>query len=83
MIIMPIMLCGEVTRSKYSRLQSTVRKGRAEHYSTFRDFVYCRKTGTPDISEDLLKTEIIVIKTTGNLISRSKRQNPAVLREYL
>ena len=41
---------------------------------------YCRRTGTPDIFEDLRKTEIIVIKTTGNLISRSKRQNPAVLR---
>ena len=45
--------------------------------------VYCRRTGTPDIFEDLRKTEIIVIKTTGSLISRRKRQNPAVLREYL
>ena len=45
--------------------------------------VYCRRTGTPDIFEDLRKTEIIVMKTTGNLISRSKRQNPAVIREYL
>ena len=45
--------------------------------------VYCRRTGTPDIFEDLRKTEKIVIKTTGNLISRSKRQNPAVLRKYL
>ena len=26
---------------------------------------------------------IIVIETTGNLISRSRRQNPAVLRKYL
>ena len=41
--------------------------------------VYCRS----DIFEDLRKTEIIVKKTTGNLISRSKRQNPAVFREYL
>ena len=45
--------------------------------------VYCRRTGTPDIFEDLRRTEIIVIKTTGSLISRRKRQNPAVLREYL
>ena len=45
--------------------------------------VYCRRTGTPDIFEDLRKTEIFVIKTTGSLISRRKRQNPAVLREYL
>ena len=45
--------------------------------------VYCRRTGPPDIFEDLRKTEIIVIKTTGSLISRSKRQSPAVLREYL
>ena len=45
--------------------------------------VYCRSTGTPDIFEDLRKTEIIVKKTTGNPISRSKRQNPAVLKEYL
>ena len=45
--------------------------------------VYCRRTSTPDIFEDLRRTEIIVIKTTGNLISRSKIQNPAVLREYL
>ena len=45
--------------------------------------VYCRRTGTPNIFEDLRKTEKIFIKTTGNIISRSKRQNPAVLREYL
>ena len=45
--------------------------------------VYCSRTGTLDIFEDLRKTEIIVIKTTGSLISRRKRQNPAVLREYL
>ena len=45
--------------------------------------VYCRRMGTPDNFEDLRKKEIIVIKTTGNLISRSKRQKPAVLREYL
>ena len=44
---------------------------------------YCRRTGTPDNIEDPRKTEIIVIKVTGNLISRSKRQKPAVLREYL
>ena len=45
--------------------------------------VYCRRTGTPDVFEDLRKTEIIVIKTTGSLISRRKKRNPAVLREYL
>ena len=45
--------------------------------------VYCRRTGTPDFFEDLQKTEIIVIKTTGSFISRRKRQNPAVLRGYL
>ena len=45
--------------------------------------VYCRRTGIPDIFEDLRKTEIIVIKTTGNLISSSKGQNPAFLRKYL
>ena len=45
--------------------------------------VYCRRTGTPDIFEDLRRTEIIVKKTTGSLISRRKRHNPAVLREYL
>ena len=45
--------------------------------------VYCRRTGTRDIFEDLRRTEIIVIKTTGSLISRRNRQNPAVLREYL
>ena len=45
--------------------------------------VYCRRTGTPDVFEDLRKTEIIVIKTTGSLISRRKRQNPVVLKEYL
>ena len=43
--------------------------------------VYSRRTDTPDIFEDLWKTEILVIKTT--LISRRKRQNPAVIREYL
>ena len=45
--------------------------------------VYCRRTGTPDIFEDLRKTDIIVVKTTDSLISTRKRQNPAVLREYL
>ena len=45
--------------------------------------VFFRRTGSPDIFEDLRKTEIIVIKTSGNLISRCSRQNPAVLREYL
>ena len=45
--------------------------------------VYCRRTGTPNFFENLRRTEIIVLKKTGNLISRSKRQNPAVLREYL
>ena len=45
--------------------------------------VYCRRTGTPNFFENLRRTEIIVIKKTSNLISRSKRQNPAVLREYL
>ena len=45
--------------------------------------VYGRRTGTPDIFEDLRKTKITAIKKTGNLISRSKRQNPAVFREYL
>ena len=39
--------------------------------------VYCRRTGTPDNFEDLRKTEKNVIKTTSNLISRNKRQNPA------
>ena len=43
--------------------------------------VYCRRTSTPDIFEDLRKTEIIVIRTTGSLISRRKRQIPAVLRD--
>ena len=45
--------------------------------------VYCRRTGTLDIFEDLRKTETIVITTTGNFISRSKKLNPAVLRENL
>ena len=45
--------------------------------------VYCRRTGAPDIFEDLRNTEIIVVKTTDSLISRRKRQNPVVLREYL
>ena len=45
--------------------------------------VYYRRTGTPDIFGDLRKTEIIVTKKTGNFISRTKRQNPAVCREYL
>ena len=40
-------------------------------------------TGTPYIFEDLRKTEIIVIKTTGSFISRRKRQNSVVLRESL
>ena len=44
--------------------------------------VYCRRTGTPDIFEDLRKTEVIVKKITGSLISRRKRQNSAVLREH-
>ena len=33
--------------------------------------VYCRRTGTPDIFEDLRKIEIIVIKTTGQLVALS------------
>ena len=41
------------------------------------------RTGTPDVFEDLRKTEIIVIEKTGSLISRRKRQNPAVLRENI
>ena len=46
--------------------------------------VYCRRTGTPDVFEDLRKTEIIVMKTTGSLVPRRKRrQNHADLREYL
>ena len=45
--------------------------------------VYCRRTGTLDIFEHLRKTQVIVIKTTGSLISRRKRQSPAVLREHL
>ena len=45
--------------------------------------VYCRRTGTPDIFEGLRKTEIIVIKTTSNPISRGNRQNLEVLREYI
>ena len=36
---------------------------------------YCRRTGTPDIFENLRKA--------GNLISRSNRQNLGVLRQYL
>ena len=48
-----------------------------------REIVYCRRTSTPDVFEDLRKTEINVINTTGNLISRTKRWNPAVLREYI
>ena len=35
--------------------------------------VYCRRTGTPDIFEDLRKTEIIVIKTTGIALSLEGR----------
>ena len=45
--------------------------------------VYCRRTSTSDVFEYLPKTEIIFIKTTGYLISRSRRQNAAVLRDYL
>ena len=48
-----------------------------------RAIAYCRRRSTPDIFKYLRKTEIIVMKTTGNLISRSKRQSPAVRREYL
>ena len=45
--------------------------------------VYCRRTSTQDIFEDLRKTEIIAINTTGNFISTSEKKNPEVLREYL
>ena len=45
--------------------------------------VYCRRTSTQDIFEDLRKTEIIAINTTSNFISTSERKSPEVLREYL
>ena len=48
-----------------------------------RVIVYCKRTGAPDFFEDLRKRKVIVIKTTGSLISRRKRQNPSILREYL
>ena len=45
--------------------------------------VCCGRTSSPDIFQNLRKTEIIGIETTDNFASRSKRQNPAFLNEYL
>ena len=45
--------------------------------------VCCGRTSSPDVFQNLRKIEIIDIETTDNFTSRSKRQKPAFLKEYL
>ena len=48
----------------------------------FKAIIYCRRTRTTDIFDSLMRTGILIVPTT-KLISRGKRQDPALVRQYL
>ena len=46
----------------------------------FKAIIYCRRTRTTDIFDSLMRTGILIVPTT-KLISRGKRQDPALMRQ--
>ena len=46
----------------------------------FKAIIYCRRTRTTDIFDSLMRTGILIVPTT-KLISRGKRQDPALVSE--
>ena len=48
----------------------------------FKAIIYCRRTRSTDIFDSLMRTGILIVPTT-KLISRGKRKDPALVRQYL
>lgn len=53
-----------------------------EHKERFTAIVYCRRLGSPDLFNQLKETGILILDVKRNLISKKKRRNPLILREF-